>query len=81
MITHDRQPVVITWSVDFNALENQAGERQGSFNLTTLREAGRPGGQGGHMTVLEDYAAKTQEFGLLAAGDQYSNRFRLRKPG
>jgi hypothetical protein len=65
---HDRQPVVITWNVDFNALENSANERQGSFNLTTLADNGGPGGQGGHMTVLEDYAAETQQFGLLAAG-------------
>jgi hypothetical protein len=65
---HDRQPVVLTWDVDFNALENSDPERQGSFNLTTLSEAGRPGGQGGHMTVLEDYAAETAEFGLLEAG-------------
>jgi hypothetical protein len=64
---HDRQPVVITWNVDFNALES-SGERQGSFNLRTLAEAGRPGGQGGHMTVLEDYAARTQRFGVLEAG-------------
>jgi hypothetical protein len=65
---HDRQPVIITWDVDFNALENQEGERQGSFNLETLRASGGPGHQGGHMTVLEDYAAETDEFGLLAAG-------------
>jgi hypothetical protein len=65
---HDRQPVVITWDVDFNALENGDGERQGAFNLQTLEEAGGPGGQGGHMTVLEDYAVETDQFGLLAAG-------------
>jgi hypothetical protein len=65
---HDRQPVVITWDVDFNALENDQGELQGSFNLTTLEAAGRPGRQGGHMTVLEDYAAETEQFGLLEAG-------------
>jgi hypothetical protein len=65
---HDRQPVVITWDVDFNALENLDGERRGSFNLQTLENAGGPGGQGGHMTVLEDYAAETQQFGLLEAG-------------
>lgn len=65
---HDRQPVVITWDVDFNALENGAGERQGSFNMKTLEEAGRPGRQGGHMTVLEDYEAETVDFGLLEAG-------------
>jgi hypothetical protein len=65
---HDRQPVVITWDVDFNALENDEGDRQGSFNLTTLQESGGPGRQGGHMTVLEDYEAETEEFGTLAAG-------------
>jgi hypothetical protein len=65
---HDRQPVVITWDVDFNALENRAGDRQGSFNMTTLQEAGGPGGQGGHMTVLHDYAADTVDFGHLEAG-------------
>jgi hypothetical protein len=65
---HDRQPVVITWDVDFNALENSDGELQGSFNLETLGAAGAPGRQGGHMTVLEDYAAETDEFGMLEAG-------------
>jgi len=65
---HDGQPVVITWNVDFNALENRAGEREGSFNLKTLEEVGEPGRQGGHMTVLEDYAVETVEFGLLEAG-------------
>jgi hypothetical protein len=65
---HDRQPVVITWDVDFNALENFDNERQGSFNLETLSDMGGPGRQGGHMTVLEDYAAETEQFGLLQAG-------------
>jgi hypothetical protein len=66
---HDAQPVVITWDVDFNALENDEGELQGSFNMTTLEEAGVAGHQGGHMTVLEDYQAVTEEFGLLKAGE------------
>lgn len=66
---HDGQPVVITWDVDFNAMENGQGELQGSFNLTTLGNAGKPGRQGGHMTVLEDYEAETEEFGLLKAGE------------
>ena len=65
---HDRQPVIITWDVDFNALENGEGELQGSFNMQTLEESGAPGHQGGHMTVLEDYAAETAQFGLLPAG-------------
>lgn len=65
---HDRQPVIITWDVDFNAMESKKGPLQGSFNLDTLKAAGGPGRQGGHMTVLEDYEATTQEFGLLKAG-------------
>jgi hypothetical protein len=65
---HARQPVVTTWDVDFNAMESGDNERRGSFNLTTLKAAGRPGRQGGHMTVLEDYEAVTEEYGLLAAG-------------
>ena len=65
---HDRQPVIITWSVDFNAMEGKPGDLQGSFNLDTLKAAGGAGRQGGHMTVLEDYEAQTQEFGLLEAG-------------
>jgi hypothetical protein len=65
---HDRQPVIITWSVDFNAMEGQAGPKQGSFNLDTLAKAGGPGRQGGHMTVLEDYEAVTKQFGTLKAG-------------
>ena len=65
---HDGQPVVITWDVEFNAMENGDNPRRGSFNLKTLQEAGKPGRQGGHMTVLADYAAETEEFGLLEAG-------------
>jgi len=65
---HDRQPVIISWAVDFNAMEETAGEYQGSFNLTTLKASGRPGSQGGHMTVFEDYEVVTKEFGVLEAG-------------
>jgi len=66
---HDRQPVVLTWDVDFNALEEREGhEKRGSFNLATLKEAGESGAQGGHMTVLEDYQVWTPEFGVLEAG-------------
>lgn len=65
---HDRQPVIITWDVDFNAMEGTDPVLRGSFNLTTLKKAGRPGRQGGHMTVLEDYEAETKDFGLLKAG-------------
>ncbi|MFW5738785.1 MAG: hypothetical protein ACOC1F_00320 [Myxococcota bacterium] len=65
---HHRQPVGITWNVDFNALENGQNERRGSFNLQTLQDAGRPGRQGGHMTVLHDYEAETEAYGVLPAG-------------
>ena len=65
---HDAQPVVITWDVDFNAMESYDEALRGSFNMTTLKNAGGPGHQGGHMTVLEDYDAITQQYGELKAG-------------
>lgn len=65
---HDAQPVIITWDVDFNAMENRENDLQGSFNLETLAWSGKPGGQGGHMTVLEDYEVDTVEHGRLLAG-------------
>jgi hypothetical protein len=65
---HDRQPVVITWDVDFNAMEGTDPALRGSFNLTTLERAGGPGRQGGHMTVLEDYEVTTEQYGELKAG-------------
>ena len=65
---HDVQPVVITWDVDFNAMDGSDPVLRGSFNLTTLKNAGGPGRQGGHMTVFEDYEATTQQFGELKAG-------------
>jgi hypothetical protein len=65
---HDRQPVIMTWSVDFNAMESGTGPLQGSFNLETLANAGGPGRQGGHMVVMEDYEAETVQFGVLEAG-------------
>lgn len=64
---HAAQPVVITWFVDFNAMENRYNERRGSFNMTTLNEFG-PGSQGGHMTVLEDYQARLEDGTVLEAG-------------
>ncbi|MEM6791417.1 MAG: hypothetical protein AAF928_09420 [Myxococcota bacterium] len=59
---HDQNPVVITWDVDFNAMVD------GAFNLDNLAAAGAPGRQGGHMTVLADYQATTDDFGLFEAG-------------
>lgn len=64
---HDAQPVVITWFVDFNAMENRQNALRGSFNIDTLNEFG-PGRQGGHMTVLEDYQAQLADGTLLKAG-------------
>jgi len=65
---HAAQPVIITWFVDFNAMENRQNERRGAFNMTTLGEFG-PGSQGGHMTVLEDYQAVLADGTLLKAGE------------
>lgn len=65
---HDAQPIVITWKVDFNAMESYDEALRGSFNLTTLKKAGKAGHQGGHMTVLEDYEATLKDGTLLKAG-------------
>jgi hypothetical protein len=64
---HDAQPVIITWFVDFNALESRDTPLRGSFNMSTLTELG-PGRQGGHMTVIDDYQAKLADGRVLAAG-------------
>jgi hypothetical protein len=57
---HDRQPVVVSWYVDFNALDDQ-----GRF-FAPPSVAGR---QGGHMVVVEDYQINNVPgFGTLAAG-------------
>lgn len=52
---HDGEPALITWFVDFDALENRETPRLGTFNLVTLGELG-PGTQGGHAGVVVDYA-------------------------
>ncbi len=65
---HATQPVIVSWFVDFNAMENRNGPLKGSFNMQTLGEFG-PGRQGGHMTVFEDYQAKLADGTLLAAGE------------
>jgi len=64
---HAAQPVIVSWFVDFNAMENRDGPLKGSFNMKTLTELG-PGRQGGHMTVFEDYAAKLADGTTLEAG-------------
>jgi ribosomal protein S20 len=58
---HDRLPVIMTWFVDFNAMN-----AEGQF----LEPPATPGFQGGHMTVLEDYQIKdVPGFGTLKAGE------------
>ena len=47
------QPVVMNWFVDFNALDTQ-----GIFDASTLRKLGKPGSQGYHSTVIEDYVVE-----------------------
>jgi hypothetical protein len=63
---HDRQPVILTWFVDFNAIAKE-GPMKGSFNIDTLNANGS-GRQGGHMVVLEDYQATLADGTVLAAG-------------
>lgn len=66
---HDSQPVLVSWFVDFNALENDKNSPYaGSFNMSTLTKAGKPGRQGGHLVVLEDYQAKLADGTVLQAG-------------
>ncbi|MDB4996717.1 MAG: hypothetical protein JWM74_4149 [Myxococcaceae bacterium] len=64
---HDAQPVLLTWFVDFNALEDRDNGRLGSFNMTTLNELGS-GVQGGDMTVIDGYRAKLADGRTLEAG-------------
>ena len=57
---HARQPVVISWFIDFASM-NGTGE----FRAPPAR----PGRQGGHVTVLEDYQVNdVPGFGTLKAG-------------
>ena len=57
---HDKQPVVMSWYVDFNALDPQ-----GRFAAPPAT----PGHQGGHMVVVEDYQINdVPGFGTLKAG-------------
>lgn len=63
-----RQPVLISWLVDFNARTSR-----GTFDKTAIMTPGR---QGGHLTVMEDYQCILREPGqperTLAAGTQAS---------
>jgi hypothetical protein len=57
---HDAQPVVVSWFVDFNALD-----QKGRF----LAPPASPGRGGGHMVVVEDYEIdNVPGFGTLSVG-------------
>ncbi len=57
---HDRQPVVLSWHVDFAALDPS-----GRF----LAPPAQPGSQGGHLVVVDDYQVNdVPGFGTLPAG-------------
>lgn len=57
---HARQPVVVSWFIDFASLNGR-----GEFRAPPAR----PGRQGGHVTVLEDYQINdVPGFGTLKAG-------------
>jgi hypothetical protein len=57
---HDANPVIMSWFVDFNALDPQ-----GRF----MAPPASPGRQGGHMVVVEDYEINNVPgFGTLKAG-------------
>lgn len=63
---HDRQPVILTFFVDFNALD-----REGRFAAPPVT----PGSQGGHMVVMEDYqVTDVPGFGTLTAGTLETRR-------
>jgi hypothetical protein len=59
----DEQPVVMSWFVDFNYLDNQGRFILDPAHLKT------PGSGGGHMVVMEDYQIEgVPGFGTLPAG-------------
>lgn len=58
---HAGHPVIMTWFVDFNAMDNATS----AFKAPPAT----PGRQGGHMTVLEDYEIENVPgYGTLEAG-------------
>ncbi len=66
---HRRLPAIISWFVDFNALEND----------NTFRNVpDKPGRQGGHMTVVEDYEIENVPgYGVLPAGELVTDPAKL----
>jgi hypothetical protein len=66
---HDAQPVAVTWTVDFNALD-----AKGAFRGIPAT----PGRQGGHVTILEDYeVTNVPGYGTLAAGTLVTDKSAL----
>jgi hypothetical protein len=65
---HAGVPIIMSWKVDFNALDPKA-----RFTLEQLALQGVPGRQGGHMTVIDDYQAKLPDGTLLEAGKTVSD--------
>ncbi len=66
---HDAQPVALTWTVDFNALDSK-----GAFKGIPAT----PGHQGGHVTILEDYEiTNVPGYGTLAAGTLVTDKAAL----
>jgi len=62
---NDRQPVVLTFYVTFNA-----PDKEGLFNLNTLANKGDLGTGGGHMVVFHDYTVENVPgMGRLGEGD------------
>ena len=58
---NNRQPTIMVWFVDFNAMDRNTG--------TFKAPPATAGHQGGHMTVLEDYqVSNVPGYGTLAAG-------------
>lgn len=55
-----KQPVLVSWLVDFNARSSATG----AFDLATLRAAGGPGRQGGHLVSSEDYEVVIRQPGM-----------------
>lgn len=51
---NDKKAVIMSFHVDFNALNTT----NGMFEYQTLIDAGKPGVQGGHMVVIEDYVVE-----------------------
>ncbi len=63
---NDGAPILLTWFVDFAALEARDVPLRGSFNLATWRELG-PGQQGGHVALLRAYSAKLPDGAIVSA--------------